>query len=88
MRQSMLKEKLRKVGHCFTKGCFIKPFKMILKKKKLQAYSQRSFHFLIFRITQEIEVNKEIIIKRNKYQKHKNYKILSKIQSFSNERNK
>ena len=33
MRQSMLKEKLRKVGHCFTKGCFIKPFKMILKKK-------------------------------------------------------
>ena len=62
---------------------------MIFFKKNLQAYSQRNFHFLIFRITQEIEVNKEIIIKRDKYQKHKNsFKILSKIQSCSNERNK
>ena len=48
MQQSMRKEKLRKVGLCFIKGCFIKSFNMIINHFFVsQAHSQPNFCFLI-----------------------------------------
>ena len=48
MEQAMRKEKLRKVGLCFIKGCFIKSFNMIINHFFVsQAHSHSNFCFLI-----------------------------------------
>ena len=60
----MKKEKLRKVGLCFTTGCFIKPFKMIINHFFIyisQAYSEHNYGFLISGISKgEIGNGKEL----------------------------
>ena len=48
MQLPMRKEKLRKAELCFTKGCFIKSFNMIINHFFVsQAHSQPNFFFLI-----------------------------------------
>ena len=55
MQQSMRKEKLRKVGLCLIKGCFIKSFNMIINHFFCFA-SSFAHQFLLFdiRMTQDI----------------------------------
>ena len=60
----MRKEKLRKVGHCFITGCFIKPFQMIInhflfifhaqiaRDGKLNINFKNNFNVLVMNVTQ------------------------------------
>ena len=60
MQQSMRKEKLKKSGLCFIKGCFIKSFNMIINHVFVLA-SSFAAQFLVFdiRMTQEISKGEE-----------------------------